>query len=178
MTQAWRDDHEYLALVEDLLELEEVKSLEKFTHHKMTNRLAHSISVSYYSYRMAKYFNLNTRAVARAGLLHDLFFYESANKHEVGGRGHNYEHPRIALENAKKLTELSELESDIILKHMFGATWDLPKYPESWIVTLMDKRATITELSVGSRDKARVAVQRSRIYERWKRRYLANHTTH
>lgn len=152
MSKFWRDDFEYVALIEDLLELEEVQSLEKFKHHKVTNRLAHSISVSYYSYCLAKRFNLNTRAIARAGLLHDLFFYESEDKHLVGGKGHYWEHPRIALKNAKKLTELSDLECDIIEKHMFGATRELPKFKESWIVTLMDKRAAITELAVGSRD--------------------------
>ncbi|MBG9983099.1 HD domain-containing protein [Aerococcaceae bacterium DSM 111020] len=160
MRKFWQDDLEYMELIEDLLALEEVQSLEHFTHHKVTNRLAHSLSVSYYSYCMAKRLGLNTRAIARAGLLHDLFFYESEDKHEVGGLGHNYEHPRIALENAKKLTELSELECDIILKHMFGATKDLPKYKESWIVTFMDKRAAITELVVGGAMLAKAAASR------------------
>lgn len=160
MSKFWQDDFEYVALIEDLLELEEVRSLEKFKHHKVTNRLAHSISVSYYSYCLAKRFKLNTRAIARAGLLHDLFFYESEDKHEVGGNGHNWEHPRIALENAKKLTELSDLECDIIEKHMFGATKELPKYKESWIVTLMDKRAAITELAVGGHSIVKSAVSR------------------
>lgn len=145
MTLAWQDDNEYVALVEDLLALAEVAQLEQYVHHRVTNRLAHSLSVSYRSYRWAKRLNLNTRAIARAGLLHDLFFYESAHKHHIGGKGHNYEHPRIALDNALKLVELDELEQDIILKHMFGATLDIPKYAESWIVTLMDKEAAICE---------------------------------
>ncbi len=160
MRKIWQDDLEYMELIEDLLALEEVQSLEQFKHHKVTNRLAHSLLVSYYSYCMAKRFGLNTRAIARAGLLHDLFFYESEDKYEVGGLSHNYEHPRIALENAKKLTELSDLECDIILKHMFGATRDLPKYKESWIVTLMDKRAAITEIVVGSAKLTKAAISR------------------
>lgn len=150
MTKKWQNDQEYLALIEDLLNNEMVQKLEMYTHHHVTNRLAHSLSVSYRSFRWAKRFNLDTRAIARAGLLHDLFFYDSETKHEVGGKGHNYEHPRIALENAKKLTELSELECDIILKHMAGATRDVPKYAESWIVTLMDKHSCIAELMGGA----------------------------
>lgn len=150
MTLKWQTDSEYLALIEDLLNEEMVQKLEMFTHHHVTNRLAHSLSVSYRSYRWAKRLKLNTRAIARAGLLHDLFFYDSETKNEVGGKGHNFEHPRIALENAKKLTELSELECDIILKHMAGATRDVPKYAESWIVTLMDKQCCIAELTGGA----------------------------
>lgn len=149
MTLNWQADQEYMAIVGDLLALEEVQRLESFVHHHFTNRLAHSISVSYRSYRWAKKLGLNKEAIAKAGLLHDLFFYESCDKDLVGGKGHNYEHPRIALKNALELVELSDLEQDIILKHMFGATLDLPKYPESWIVTLMDKEAAISELSHG-----------------------------
>lgn len=149
MALNWQEDAEYMALIEDLIELEEVQCLRQFVHHIVTDRLSHSISVSYRSYLWAKRFNLNTRAIARAGLLHDLFYYEGADKHQVGGKGHNWEHPRIALQNALKLTELSELEQDIIVKHMFGATREFPKYPESLIVTLMDKQAAIYELSGG-----------------------------
>lgn len=161
MALNWEKDHEYLSLIEDLLYTEEVQKLEGFVHHKVTNRLAHSISVSYRSYCWAKRLNLNTRAVARAGLLHDLFFYEGIDKHLIGGKGHNWEHPRIALQNALKLTELSDMEQDIIVKHMFGATIELPKYWESLIVSLADKHSAICELSVGFR--AFVAFKRVRL---------------
>lgn len=149
MALDWQNDVEYMALIEDLIELEEVQCLKNYVHHLVTDRLSHSLSVSYRSYRWAKRFNLNARAIARAGLLHDLFYYDSADKHQVGGKGHNWEHPRIALQNALKITEISDLEQDIIVKHMFGATRELPKYPESYIVTLMDKQAAIFELSAG-----------------------------
>lgn len=149
MALKWQEDLEYVALIQDLMDTEEVQSLETFVHHKVTNRLAHSISVSYRSYRWAKRLGLDTRAIARAGLLHDLFFYEGMDKHLIGGKGHNWEHPRIALDNALKLTDLSELEQDIIVKHMFGATLAPPRYLESFIVCLMDKQSAIHELSVG-----------------------------
>lgn len=146
----WYEDKDYLDLVEDLLASDEVQSLRKFVHHKVTNRLEHSLTVSYLSYQWAERLGLNSRAIARAGLLHDLFFYEGKDKHEVGGKGHNWEHPRIALKNARLLTELTPLEEDIILKHMFGATLAPPKYPESLIVSLMDKQAAIMEVSTGA----------------------------
>ena len=44
-----------------------------------------------------------------AGLLHDLFYYDwRTTKFDEGS--HAYVHPRIACENALKLTELSDLE--------------------------------------------------------------------
>ena len=77
MTMKWQRDTEYLDLIQDLIEHEDVKYLEKFVHHKVTNRLSHSISVSYSSFCWARRLKLNTRAIARAGLLHDLFVSDS-----------------------------------------------------------------------------------------------------
>ena len=152
MTSKWKDDREYLEDVADLMGNQQVQSLKNYVHHHYTNRLDHSIGVSYRSYRLAKWLGLDAKATARAGLLHDLFFYDSKDKKTVGGRGHNYEHPRIALKNALAITQLSPKEQDIIVKHMFGATLALPAYPESYIVTLMDKYSSIRELLTGMKE--------------------------
>ncbi|MEG2505769.1 MAG: hypothetical protein RSB44_13935, partial [Carnobacterium sp.] len=46
---------------------------------------------------------------ARAGLLHDLFYYDwRTTKFDEGT--HAYMHPRIAVKNAEKITELSALK--------------------------------------------------------------------
>ena len=49
------------------------------------------------------------------------------------------------MRNAEKLTPLSPLEKDIIMKHMWGATACPPKYPEGYIVTLVDKYSATEE---------------------------------
>ncbi|SEK89238.1 uncharacterized protein SAMN04488700_2435 [Carnobacterium iners] len=143
----WKQDLEYVALIEDLLDREEVKKLKEYTQHHFTTRLEHSISVSYLSYRIAKRYGLDTRSTARAGLLHDLFYYDwRTTKFNEGT--HAYVHPRMACENAKKITELNELECDIIIKHMWLATVALPKYKESYIVTFVDKYCAVKEVAV------------------------------
>jgi uncharacterized protein len=140
----WQNDREYMGFVGELLETEEVRALEDFVQHQSSNRLEHSINVSYTSYKIAKRLNGNTRSTARAALLHDLFFYDwRETKFQSGS--HAYMHPRIALKNAEKLTELNEIERDIIVKHMWGATVAPPKYKESFIVTMVDKYWAIRE---------------------------------
>lgn len=140
----WRQDSEYVALVGDLLAKPEVQELANYTQHHHSNRLDHSISVSYDSYLIAKKHHLNVRATARAGLLHDLFYYDwRTTKFNLGS--HAFIHPRVALRNAEKLTELSPMEKDIILKHMWGATAALPKYRESLIVSLVDDKEAVVE---------------------------------
>ena len=144
----WQADKEYLALVEDLLENEKFQKLGDITHHHYTTRLQHSIYVSYVSYKLAKRMNLDVRAIARAGLLHD-FFLESREEIEAMEEGsHNYVHPKIALKNAKEITPISKLEEDIILKHMFlCTTCAFPSYQESAVVTCVDKYCALSEVT-------------------------------
>ncbi|MEY8441274.1 HD domain-containing protein [Lactobacillaceae bacterium 24-114] len=133
----WKNDSEYVAIVDDLLAQPAVQKLAQYTQHHHSNRLQHSIAVSFDSYRIAKRMHLDYRSVARAGLLHDLFYYDwRTTKFDLGT--HAFIHPRVALRNAEKITTLNAKEKDIILKHMFGATLALPKYAESWIVSLVD----------------------------------------
>lgn len=160
MTNRWKNDDEYIELVKDLLVLEEVKALEDFTYHIYSNRLEHSLSVSYRSFRWAKRFNLDHKAIARAGLLHDLFYYYPKDYQVIpNGKGHLRDHPSIACSNAEKIVQLNDLEKDIILKHMFGFTLAVPDYPESLIVSLVDKQCAILEFIIPTakivRDKVR-----------------------
>ncbi|MYV16832.1 HD domain-containing protein [Furfurilactobacillus milii] len=133
----WKQDSEYVALVSDLLARPEVQRLANFTQHHHSNRLEHSLGVSFDSYKIAKRRGWNYQAVARAGLLHDLFYYDwRTTKFDLGT--HAFIHPRVSLRNAEKITELSDMEKDIILKHMFGLTMAMPKYKESLLVSLVD----------------------------------------
>ncbi len=144
MTNKWKYDLEYLSYVGDLLATEEVQKLAEFTQHFHSTRLDHSISVSYYSYKITKKFGWNAKATARAGVLHDLFFYDwRTTKFDEGT--HAYMHPRIAVKNAEKITELSDLEKDIIIKHMWGATIAPPRYKEGYVVTMVDKYCAVKE---------------------------------
>ncbi|WP_099044741.1 HD domain-containing protein [Leuconostoc citreum] len=141
---AWRQDQDYLNIVDDLLQHDEVQQLAQYTQHHFSNRLRHSISVSYQSYTIAKKIGADAEATARAGLLHDMFYYDwRVTKFEEGS--HAYVHPRIALQNARKITHISDKEADIIVKHMFGATIAFPKYRESWIVSIVDDFAAVNE---------------------------------
>lgn len=132
----WQEDKTYLAIVSPLLAMPEVQRLRLFTHHKHGNRLEHVIQVSYKSYKLARLLSCDYESVARAGILHDLYFIQG--HYHDRQHGHSYWHPRIALMNARTITTVNCVEADIILKHMFGATSEPPKYIESWLVNLVD----------------------------------------
>lgn len=152
--EIWENDHEYMEIVEDLLKNKELLKLDKITHHHFTTRLVHSIFVSYVSYKITKARGLDYVSTARAGLLHDFFLEEREDIAMLGMGSHNAAHPKIALKNAKKVTEINDLEKDIILKHMFLCTMSLrvPKYRESFIVSMVDKYCAFQEVSKPSRE--------------------------
>ena len=56
-------------------------------------------------------------------------------------------HPEYALENSKKYFDLSPMEEDIILSHMFPIGSHIPKYFESWMVDFIDDVASVYEKS-------------------------------
>ena len=57
----WRTDSEYVSIVSDLLAQPAVQKLARYTQHHHSNRLQHSIAVSFDSYRIAKKMHLDYR---------------------------------------------------------------------------------------------------------------------
>ena len=138
---------EFYTLVQDIISNKTVQHMKDFRQHYDTNTFEHCFHVSYISYKICKKLGLDYRAVARAGMLHDLFLYDWRNSSKLLNleRKHAFIHPQIALENASKLFDLSKKEKDIIVKHMWPVTLRLPRYPESFIVTFVDKYSTLQE---------------------------------
>ena len=131
------NDYEYMNLIEDILENKKFSELKNCRHHGIT-RFDHSMRVSYYSYQIAKKLKLNYRETARGGLLHDFFIQEdlTPKKQKLSVFFHPYE----SLNNSCDNFQISDLEKDIIINHMFPTLpHKVPKYVESWLVSLVDK---------------------------------------
>ncbi|MCD7730179.1 MAG: HD family phosphohydrolase [Oscillospiraceae bacterium] len=141
------EDSSYHYLVADLLDSEVVQEMKNYVHHGNTSCFQHCLNVSYYNYKLCKLFSLNERAGARAGLLHDLFLYDwHCYVPEKGERLHGFTHAKRALENARKSFYISDLEADIIEKHMFPLNlFSLPRYRETLVIVFTDKLCGIME---------------------------------
>lgn len=139
-----KHNKEFFNIIEDILENETFQKLKLYKHHYIYTRFEHSLSVSYYSYLVCKFLKLDYISAARAGLLHDLFFYDCENKF-TRPKNHIKNHPKIALNNANQLFSFNDKEKDIILKHMWPLTFFLPKYLESFVITFVDKYCAFKE---------------------------------
>lgn len=144
----YNKDEEYLFIINNIMKNEEFKKIDKIKHHN-TTRLDHSMKVSYYSYKIAKSLKLDYREVARGGLLHDFYIDEISECKKIKDKIKLFsiKHPKDAVSNALAYFELSEKEIDIIQSHMFPVDYKIPKYAESWIVSLVDKILSIGEFS-------------------------------
>lgn len=142
-------ENDYFNCVDDLLRDRTVLSLKNFRHHIGTTRFQHSLNVSYYNYKLCKLLHLNARSAARAGLLHDFFFY-NRKEHEKILRSHSEEHALTALYNASRMFPINELEGDMIVNHMWPMTHRLPRHRETFIITLVDKFCAIAEVTVSA----------------------------
>lgn len=118
----------------------------RFIQHGNTSCLLHCVAVAYYSIRLASKLNIrvNEKDLLRGALLHDYFLYDW---HTAGDRWHGFTHPQKALFNAERDFTLTDIERDIIKKHMFPLTLSLPACRESLFVCLVDKACSIYEMA-------------------------------
>lgn len=122
--------------------------LDQYIQHGNTSLLEHCIYVAQLSYRLALFLRLpvNHRKLIRGALLHDYFLYDWHIK-DSSHALHGFRHPKTAYKNARRdIGQLSAVEKDIILKHMFPLTLVPPKYIESLIVCLADKLCSLYEI--------------------------------
>ena len=137
---------EFRGCIKDLLAQPDVLSMNKIPQHvKNVTCLDHCIFVSYLSFSICRRLRLNAAAAARAGLLHDLYLCNWENA-SVGRWRRLLIHPQMALQNAEA-HGLSDLERDIIAKHMWPVTLrKIPRHRESFIVNGVDTLCALAEM--------------------------------
>lgn len=142
----WKEDHRALfdaclgELKSDPIVLQ-MRSMKQ--HVKSVSCYDHCLFVAYASFTLCRALGLDYRAAARGGMLHDLYL-ERWDETDISRFARLLAHPYLALENARRFS-LSEKECDIIVKHMWPLTRPLPRYAESFCVTLADKLCALVE---------------------------------
>lgn len=147
MNQIYKNE-EYNKIVSHILEDKDFQKLKEVRHHD-SNRLAHSLKVSYYSYKVSKILHLDYEQAACGGLLHDFFIERTVNYENPKDKFLLYttKHPLLALKNAEEHFDITEKEADMIKCHMFPLDIRIPKYAESWVVNLVDTCVSTFEFS-------------------------------
>lgn len=139
------NDIEFITIIDDILNNKTVIEMKNFRQHYSTSCFDHCLIASYYCYKICKKLDLDYISCVRAAMLHDLFLYNWRERQPDRKGLHAFTHPYTAYENASNLFNLNSIEKDVIIKHMWPLTIYLPKYKESYILTLVDKYCAITE---------------------------------
>lgn len=138
--------NQYVELVGDLLKNDVVDTMKQYRHHGDINTHYHSVYVSYTVMKMCnRTKRVDTRETVRAALLHDFYLYEwYTEKHE---EKHAWYHPKEAVRNIEKyFGGLTDVQRDMILKHMWPLILTPPKYLEGWILTAADKKCATEDI--------------------------------
>ncbi len=144
---------QYQESVSDIINHHKVEELAGHTQHFNTCRLQHSLNVSYYSFVVCRKLGWDKHSAARAGLMHDLYYYNWRDKETKRDTYHAKYHPMVARENAKEICDLNHRENDAIINHMWPLTITPPKYKESYVVCMVDKACAMAEFMCGVKSK-------------------------
>ena len=131
---------EYIS--KDILKNRKFQKIAYETHHGIT-RMEHTMRVAKYVYKVSKKLNIDYVSATRAAMLHDFFTNDEFG--DIRGLSKGVVHPHIALQNAKGEFSINKIEENAIEAHMFPLNMKLPRYKESWVLTLTDKVVAIYE---------------------------------
>lgn len=137
---------EFEEIIQDLLLDPDVQSMQELPQHsKSSNCFDHSLYVAYLSFLACRRLGLDYIAATRAAMLHD-FALRNWDEDDMGVK-RLWKHPHLALENAEARYQLSDLQKDIIVKHMWPLTRPLPRHRETFVVSMADKFCAVMEMS-------------------------------
>lgn len=135
---------EFISITKDILDNKNFNELNHELHHGIS-RFSHSYRVAYGVFLTTKNLHFkNYKEATRAALLHDFYFnYQLEEKTE---RKKFILHPSLAVLNASKYYDLTDMQKNMIESHMFPTCQVLPKYKESICLTLVDKLVALYEM--------------------------------
>ena len=130
----------------DVLYSNEYLKCNEFIQHGSTTVYEHTLSVAMLSVAIARRlpFKFDFYSLVRGCLLHDFFLYDWHDEHKPI-KNHALNHASRALENAAERFAINPIEADMIKKHMFPLNIPLPKYRETFILTISDKICSVRE---------------------------------
>lgn len=139
-----KNEEDFLKIAIPICTSGRVMMMHNFIQHGKTSCLEHCIAVAFNSLLLAEAMGIkyDRESIIRGALLHDYFLYDW---HKPHGKGHGFTHPSTALNNASQDFELTEIEKNIIVRHMFPLVPIPPKSIEGGIVCLIDKWCSLRE---------------------------------
>ena len=124
-----------------------LSSCRHFIQHGHTSVYKHCLAVTDVCCVIAALLpiHIHIREMIRGAMLHDYFLYDWHEKGDGSHQLHGFRHPFRACKNASEDFHLTEIEIDMIKKHMFPLVPIPPMCREAWILCIADKICSTRE---------------------------------
>lgn len=137
-----KDKKLYYEIFSEFYKVNKYREMKCIRHHG-TDRLSHINRVGKLSFIISKKMGCDYLSCTRGALLHDFFTLDDL---KTSKRSKNLKlHPSYAYNNSTNYFKINEIETDIILHHMFPITRKCPMCREAKIVSICDKIVAIYE---------------------------------
>ena len=152
-------DKIFLEYIDEVINNKEFLKRKKFMHHVNESVYDHSMKVAYESYKFAKKHHLNVKNICIGAILHDFYFkpWQEDHTKKKFRELHGFVHARQYFPHL-----INPMVEDIILRHMFPLNIIPPKYKESWVVTMMDKKCSLNVLKHPSEYPKYIGIKKRR----------------
>ena len=153
---------EFYDLISDIIRTDEFRRMKYHRHHVRSNARDHSIKVAFLCYLYHKKFSppFDLREFVRGALLHDYYLYDWHDRAK-GTRLHLFTHPRRALHNVRNhYHDLTKMQKDMILHHMFPLTPVPPLTRAGWLLWFYDKVAAVSDYRTSGTRRATSCTRR------------------
>ena len=143
------DEKEFWRAVRDVVRSEEYRKMRSYRHHIKGSVYDHSIKTAWLCWQHHRRFGtkIDLDSFVRGALLHDYYLYDWHDfPHRRHRLSHGFTHPARALQNAsEKYPDLTPMERDMILRHMFPLTPIPPRTKAGWLLCFYDKIAAVSD---------------------------------
>ncbi|MFU0812214.1 MAG: HD domain-containing protein [Atopobium sp.] len=143
-----KDGRSFEELAEPVAATAAFHQMDAFIQHGDTTCSEHCLSVASIAFRIAHAlpFSFHMEDLVTGALLHDYFLYDWHESATAPDRWHGFTHPFHALHNAERDFDLTPIERDVIVHHMFPFVPIPPRTREGWVVTFSDKASCVAEV--------------------------------
>ena len=145
MTFTEEEEKRFREIIAPIAEDPRALEMKKYLQHSHISTYDHCMDVARHCFYFAcrRHLDVDEAALVRAAFLHDYYLYDW---HTHGDKLHGYHHARIAMANARRDFNITELESDIIKTHMWPLNlMSIPGTREAFLLSMVDKFCSARE---------------------------------
>mgnify|MGYP002626555616 CR=1 FL=1 len=145
MTLTEDEERELQRIIEPLANDPKALEMKKYIQHSHISTYDHCMDVCRHCFYFVRRHKLKVdeEALVRAAFLHDYYLYDW---HTHGDKLHGYHHAKIAMMNARRDFNITELESEIIKTHMWPLNlMSVPSTKEALLLSMADKFCSARE---------------------------------